>query len=161
MRPSHRPVLQRLVASLVLVGIAATLAPVGAARAVRARVLDGVLDDPVAVRQALAASDGAASPDAAVALFVQAYADATGETIAPEDVSALVLGQSLRPVAPPEVKLISASSGTSGPAFAASAVAADRRAASSGDARLVGPRLGEPVVLAAGGAPRALQPRAP
>lgn len=161
MRPIHRPVFQRVVASLVLVGLAVSLAPVSAARAVRATVLDGVLDDPAAVREALVASDGAPTPEDAADRFVRAYAEATGETIATEDIAALLLGQSLQPVAPPEVKLTASPGGATGTPTASAAIAASGR----GLASLCGAALGrpdaEPSVHARTAVLGALQPRAP
>ena len=133
MRPFRSAHLQRLVSGFVLAALAVALAPATlarteATRSAREARLDAVLTNPAAVRAALVASDAAATPEAAVGLFVEAYRAATGETAPPEAVAAAVadlfLGRAFRPVPPPETKVSAA--GPSAASTGASAfVAAD------------------------------------
>lgn len=117
MRPFRSARLQRFVASLVLAALGCALAPAGLARSGDSRTarearLDAVLAHPDAVRIALAASDAARSPEAAVGVFVDVYRAATGTTVAAETVATavadLLLGRTIRPVPLPETRVVAA-----------------------------------------------------
>jgi len=100
--------LQRLVAGLVLAALSATLAPATAARSAREARLDGLLGHKEAVRAALVAADAAATPEAAVGAFVEAYRAVAGTDVPADAVASavadLLLGRSFRPVPPPETR---------------------------------------------------------
>ncbi len=117
MRPFRSARLQRLVASLVLASLACAVAPAalartGDARTAREARLDAVLAHPDAVRAALAASDAARSPEAAVGVFVDVYRAATGDEVPVEAIASAVadlfLGRTIRPVPLPETRIVAA-----------------------------------------------------
>lgn len=124
--------LQRLVASIVLVALCAALAPATAARTAREARLDAVLAHPEAVRAALAAADAAATPEVAVAVFVEAYRAATGRPVPADAVASAVadlfFGRAFRPVPPPETRWVA---GDTAPVATSSASPAHQAACST------------------------------
>ena len=95
-----RPVL-RSVAALVLVGVAATLAPAASARDGRAGAVRALLADGDAFETALAASAEAAPDEDPLDVFVETYVEAAGGGVSAEAVHRLLEGPALGHVAPP------------------------------------------------------------
>lgn len=82
----------RSVATLLVVGVASTLAPAAAARDARADALQTLLDDEAAFEAALAASHEAAPGAEAVDAFVEAYVAAAHGAVDADAVRRLIAG---------------------------------------------------------------------
>lgn len=101
MRLFRSPLLLRLVATVLVAGVASTLAPSAVARDARSVSLRVLLDDADAFETALDAAWNAAPGEDAVAVFASVYAEAVGDGLTAEAVYDLLDGQALGLVAPP------------------------------------------------------------
>lgn len=101
MRPFRSPALLRLVALLLVSGVASTLAPSAVARDARAVSLRALLDDASAFETALDAARAAPAGEDPAAVFSSVYAEAVGGGLTAEAVYDLLDGETLGLVAPP------------------------------------------------------------
>lgn len=100
MRPFRSRLLLRTVATLLVAGVASTLAPAAVARDAREDALRSLLNDEAAFEAALDAARDAADGEDPRALFVEAYVAAADGEVAVEVIEHLLDGESLGVVAP-------------------------------------------------------------
>lgn len=92
--------LLRFITTLLVVGVAMTMAPAAVARDARAEALRALLDDAAAFETALAASRDAADGEDPIEVFVEAYVDEARGTVDEDVIYHLLDGQSFGWVAP-------------------------------------------------------------
>lgn len=156
MRLLRSRLLLRLVSTLCVAGLAATLAPAADARP---DALAGLLDDVAAFEAALDAAHAVPVEDAREA-FVDAYVAASDGAVAPEAVRQLLDGDAMGLVAPPVAPKASVPSpGTAGTPMGVAGLppTAPGRLAASASAHLQAAET----ALVAGAGPWASSPRGP